>query len=351
MGSQICDYVVGTCLTMCPNKEIVFREKERLLHRFEIKKNYDNTGGLLRADRLKIVKEYSRAAAGKAVHKPCDLRPAPILQKTVDYLLDNLIQTEQKYDSTWLDIYEYIFDRLRAVRQDIIIQNIIGSPAIDIFEKIIRFLIFSAYRLCDEKAGQKFDPVINNNHLQECFKRLLSLYIMEDRETCHNRVEFESLYQIINLGNSEALNHYYELDSELRNQTQLKSAYNTSIACHLNNYIRVLRQFQRFSDVLTQCALHQHFLPIRSQALATMSVAYSSKQCRYPLQKLTEILNIDNDELTKSLCQLYSIDIVDNVVVFKKGDYKHTGKCLPMRCTCLDNVDDNSISLILMGKS
>ncbi|XP_029637790.1 SAC3 domain-containing protein 1-like [Octopus sinensis] len=352
MGSEVRDYIVGTCLTMCPHKEIIFREKERLLHRFETKRDRDINGGILRAERSKMVKEYSRAAAGKAEHKPCQLRPAPVLQKTVKYLLSSLIETELKIGSCWLDIYEYVFDRLRAVRQDMIIQNIIGSPAIDILEKMVRFFVYSAYRLCDEKAGQKFDPVINNTHLLECFKRLLSLYEEGTLEICCNRVEFESLYQIINLGHSEALNHYYELDSEIRNKVPLKIAYQTSIAYHLNNYIRVLRQFQSFSDVISRCALHQHFLPVRKQALITMSVAYSSKQCRYPIYKLTRILNIDNDDLTKSLCRLHSVDIQDDMVVFKKGNYKcPEQKTLPMRCTSLDKLDENLISSILIGES
>ena len=43
-------------------------------------------------------------------------------------------------------IYDFIFDRLRSVRQDLVIQRITDKPAITILETIIRFHVYSAYR-------------------------------------------------------------------------------------------------------------------------------------------------------------------------------------------------------------
>lgn len=46
----------------------------------------------------------------------------------------------------WNVVYDFIFDRLRAVRQDMVIQNIGGDEAIDILEKITRFHVYAGYR-------------------------------------------------------------------------------------------------------------------------------------------------------------------------------------------------------------
>ncbi len=43
-------------------------------------------------------------------------------------------------------IYDFVFDRLRSVRQDLVIQRITDQSAIAILEVIIRFHVFSAYR-------------------------------------------------------------------------------------------------------------------------------------------------------------------------------------------------------------
>jgi len=50
-------------------------------------------------------------------------------------------------DVLWHRVYEFIFDRLRAVRQDMVIQRIGGNSAICILESSVRFLIYAGYRL------------------------------------------------------------------------------------------------------------------------------------------------------------------------------------------------------------
>lgn len=78
--------------------------------------------------------------------------------------------------------------------------------------------VASYFRLCEENINE-FDPHINNVHLQECLKRLLYAYddlnyISErdgnDRDVFNvfldtNRPYFESLYILLNLGNSTAI--------------------------------------------------------------------------------------------------------------------------------------------------
>lgn len=54
------------------------------MHKFETR---PGTAGRNVPDRRKMVKMFSRSAAGKDLTNPEDLRPPPVLKKTVNYLL------------------------------------------------------------------------------------------------------------------------------------------------------------------------------------------------------------------------------------------------------------------------
>ena len=56
-------------------------------------------------------------------------------------------------DVPWHRVYEFVFDRLRAVRQDMVIQRIGGNAAVWILERCVRFLIYTGYRLDHDRAG------------------------------------------------------------------------------------------------------------------------------------------------------------------------------------------------------
>ena len=47
----------------------------------------------------------------------------------------------------WVEVYDFIFDRLRAVRQDLTIQQTDGQEAVTVLEYAVRFYIYSGYRL------------------------------------------------------------------------------------------------------------------------------------------------------------------------------------------------------------
>lgn len=79
----------GTCMTMCPRRELQDREAQCRLHRFEILAGTENERKP-KADPARVVKEYSRPAAGKDATRPSDLRPPAVLLKTVCYLIDEI---------------------------------------------------------------------------------------------------------------------------------------------------------------------------------------------------------------------------------------------------------------------
>lgn len=66
-----------------------------------------------------------------------DVRPLPVLEETLNYLLSLLDSTEHPFEV----IHDFVFDRTRSVRQDLIMQNIVNDKAINMFEKIVRKLV------------------------------------------------------------------------------------------------------------------------------------------------------------------------------------------------------------------
>jgi len=182
----------GTCPGMCPERERDECQRQKRLHKFEILEETAREH-LPKADPRRTVKEYSRPAAGKEAAQLCELRPAGVLLKTVHYLIDQIVPRHQE---PWAEIYDYVFDRLRSVRQDMTIQQINGHVAVTILEKSLRFLLCATYWLREEPI-QVFDPKMNDVHVQECFSWLLAKYSTGGSE---NEAGFQALAILYNLG-------------------------------------------------------------------------------------------------------------------------------------------------------
>lgn len=67
------DIIVGTCEKMCPQSEVDFRKRNRLVHFFESKHNT-------------FLKEFSRSAADKAFSKAENLRTLDAMCKTLHFM-------------------------------------------------------------------------------------------------------------------------------------------------------------------------------------------------------------------------------------------------------------------------
>ncbi|CAH1788480.1 unnamed protein product [Owenia fusiformis] len=315
----------GTCMEMCPESEIIMREKHGLLHPFEMVPETRHHKRP-RASREWMVKEYSRPAAGKAEPSQSELRPPDVLLKTVNFLMDRVVPISS---CAWKDVYDYVFDRLRAVRQDMVMQSIGGVEAIRILEVAIRFHIYAAYRLCTEPLA-RFDQKINNTHTQECMKRLLVLYDNNVTQqnyhgdtVCYhsNRDEFESIYVLHNIGNSEALLHALDIKNKIRCSKWLNRSLEISRAYQDGNYARFCKMV-RLLPVILRCAVHRHTAEVQRRALGIMSVAYSSKTLKFPVEKLCHMLNFDTISDTTSILKQRGLWVADGNVIFQKTNYQ-----------------------------
>lgn len=215
-------------------------------------------------------------------------------------------------------MYSFAFDRLRGVKQDMIIQRVSGLNCVAILEKAVRFLIYASYRLCGEPL-QLYDPRINDTHLQENLSWLLDCYATETGPH-PNQEEFQALGLLYNLGSARAMQHIIELPERLRSSPAITLALSINQAFLERNPVRLLRLAQRL-NFLQSCALHRHLVTCRRDLLLIYSYGYSSRNCRFPLDRLAHLLSLDTS-LTAQLCQMYGVEVnQDNQVVFSKAAF------------------------------
>nr|XP_055044414.1 SAC3 domain-containing protein 1 isoform X1 [Misgurnus anguillicaudatus] len=302
----------GTCITMCPAKELRQREAQNRLHRFEMVPGTEQDR-LPHADVSRAVKEYSRPAAGKDSTRASDLRPPSVLLKTACYLVDDVAASDTF--QPWTEVYSFVFDRLRSVRQDMIIQRVSGPECVTVLEKTVRFLLYAPYRLCGQPL-QHFDPRINDTHLQETLSWLLDCY----KEGKHqHQEEFQALSLLYNLGSSHAMQHTLQLPERIRSSPAIQLALAINRANTERNPVRFLRLAQKL-DFMQVCALHRHILSCRRDLLLLYSHGYNSRNCRYPLQRLARLLFL-KDPLAAELCQVHGVNISGEWVNFTKSSF------------------------------
>ncbi|GAB6027956.1 minichromosome maintenance complex component 3 associated protein [Chamberlinius hualienensis] len=268
--------VVGICTEMCSKDEVLRRERQHQIHKYELsdKHNYR------KADSAKCVKEFTRAAAGQSTPKASDIRPPSVLLETVNYLLTRILMMPNE---KWLDKYDFIFDRLRSVRQDMIFQDVFNETCATAMENIVRFHIYSIYRSIDFPL-EEYDPYINETHLRELVYHWLTLpQSVRSNSLCH------------------------EAEVAIRSWI-------------LGNYVKLFRVMKTL-PVMCCFALLPHIPLIRRKCICMMSTGYSVKNGKYPLKKLTELLLFNDEKEAASTCKYYGLTTDENSVYFFKSNF------------------------------
>ncbi|KAK8386235.1 hypothetical protein O3P69_010737 [Scylla paramamosain] len=163
-------HLVGICMGMCPNAEVRLRQREKMIHPLEMA--IDSNGQRLNYPQARaMVKMYSRPAAGQQI-KATDIRPVPVLMKTLRYLLANVCCRK---DVSWALVYQFVSDRLQAIRQDLCVQRGRNVMALQIYQAAVRFYIYAHYRTCEHEL-KDFDPFLNMKQLVDTLSLVMSLY-------------------------------------------------------------------------------------------------------------------------------------------------------------------------------
>ncbi|XP_050074977.1 germinal-center associated nuclear protein isoform X3 [Anopheles maculipalpis] len=208
--------------------------------------------------------------------------------------------------------FEFIFDRMRAIRQEMVIQNLPAMETLPILEPIVRFLAYSAYHLCEVPIAE-FDPKICSQHLQECLKKVLRCYEELDQASItasnSNRFEMERLYLSFNIGSTEATQS--AITRYGASEPKLRLHITTQLECHRGNYFAVMQNMFQYAPL--EAALASLQLPqFRRQILHQFSIAYQSRVQTVPLEWLESILHYEGRERTCLLddCRHYNLQLV-----------------------------------------
>ncbi|GIX60615.1 SAC3/GANP family protein, putative [Babesia caballi] len=165
--------MVGEVLAMCPPKEI----KQKL--------EMNTASDLERISSFRVnprlaLKSFQRSDASR-VFKPEETRPAVWCRRTVFNILCYFVDADlvrkpylMPKSFSYLDVYNFLRDRLRSIWQDLTVQHCTKHRAyIECFEISIRFLIYSNELLCE---NEEFDIAQNRGLLNTCLDKLMEGY-------------------------------------------------------------------------------------------------------------------------------------------------------------------------------
>lgn len=141
-----------------------------------------------------MVKRFRRSAAGYDEQLPSDIRPPAVLQKTLMYLIDEVVGGSQPLGA----VHKFVWDRTRSIRNDFSIQQVTKTEdlriAVDCFERIARFHIVSLHTL--SQKGQENADFEGHQEREQLNNTLLSLmYYYDDSRskiTLPNEAEFRA---------------------------------------------------------------------------------------------------------------------------------------------------------------
>ena len=111
--------------------------------------------------------------------------------------------------------YDFVFDRLRAVRQDLSVRGCRDARAVASLRVCVRFHLYAGYRLGPLPASE-FDPVTNFRHALECVKTLLGLLQEGQAAAVDPAGEMSAAYLMLNLGSHESTKWGLAQDQSIR---------------------------------------------------------------------------------------------------------------------------------------
>ncbi|KAA0199435.1 hypothetical protein HAZT_HAZT003986 [Hyalella azteca] len=283
-------YLSATCPDMCPEKERYMREVQYDLSPYEMTSDR-------KVDHKRAVKKFSRSSADKHEPLPHELRPGSVLRLTMDYLMWNILPDMEDDSNCDMDLcYNYLWDRTRAMRSDIMQQHLLDESAVYVLERCVRFHIYCTERLCLEPPDV-FDPKMNAEHLSKSMHSLKELYhdLSENSIYVDSEAEFRAYEILLDVDDGNIMFAYLHFRDSVRKSPEVQFAVEILHAVQSNNFVRFFRLVKK-ATFLQSCILHKYFNRIRSKALVILTKALNapSKSQSISLAKLCHLLLFEN---------------------------------------------------------
>lgn len=309
--------IIGTCVDICPEKERYLRMERNLCSIYEMDKNKV-------AHHDMMIKEYSRSSADRKEELPSQLRSSQTLKDTMDYMLSTVLENiDYEKISDW---YDFTWNRTRAIRKDISIQQLNDENAIDVVEQCARFHICCAHELCEEE-NRTFDPKINNENLEKTMKTLLDMYKdCKDNNSgvqLINEAEFRSYHILLNFNKTtDVLTELISMDDSVKSTDDVKMAKQAFVSFREGNYVRFFKCVKSCT-YLQGALLHRYFNQVRMGALITMRSSFlverGTGRIRLPKQKIIDLLCFNNSIELDNFAAFNGILIEENTVILDRN--------------------------------
>lgn len=254
----------------------------------------------------KAIKEYSRSSADQEVPLTHELRPEPVLQMTMNYLMHQIMDLCDDPQTSLKDWFHFVWDRTRSIRKDITQQELCSVGGVELVEQCARFHIHCAARLVAEDSSV-FDKKINAENLTKCLQTLKYMYhdLRLKGIHCEREAEFRSYVILLNLGDSNFLWELRNLPVSIQNSIEIRRAIVFYNALQNNNYVRFFSMIRsKDTSYLSGCILLSYFNKLRLRAMQAIIKAHNAyKMIVYlPLTHISKILAFENiDEATAFL--------------------------------------------------
>lgn len=181
--------LVGTCVYMCPDEELLRRESENDIQLLELPHSAIHPKEWTL--RETAIKRFRRSAADFKLDIPGLVRPPHILERVCGYLEEWVMERDrQGGDPRFggqvpppLEVYQFIWDRTRMVRKDFILQNYVGTGgrcnaiAVRCHERIARW-----HAMCEHQLSHlpDFISMQSQQNIQELGATMKSLNMYYD---------------------------------------------------------------------------------------------------------------------------------------------------------------------------
>lgn len=309
--------VSGNCQDMCPESERYRRIEHDLVSIFE------KSDG--EPDEHKLVKEYVRSSADQDEPLPHELRPADVLERTMLYLARNVIDLID-YDEN-IDIeqwYDFLWNRTRAIRKEIVQQDLNCLTSVQLMERCARFHIYSAHRFVETDLN--VFPKINEENLTKSIQSLKDFYydLSLKNIQCPNEAEFRGYDILLNLLNGDILREISILKPAIRNSEPVKFAAKVLTAFNNKNFVKFF-DLMREATFLNGCIMHRYFGIMRIQAFRLLRKAFTvftvNQKEYFSKEHLFDQLCFEEDNEFDDFCDSINVEVDKNedIIILDKN--------------------------------
>lgn len=248
------------------------------------------------------------------------------------------------YDEELLNLHNFLWDRMRAIRMDLRMQHIFNQQAVVMHEQMIRFHILAMHELCEYAKGEGFsegfDAHLNIEQMNKASVDLFHMYddLRKSGITCVSEAEFRGYYALLKLDKhpgyvvepAELSLDLAKMTPEMRSTPEVQFARKVARSCRSGNYLAFFR-LARDATYLQACLMHAHFSKLRSQAMASLHSGLQRNQ-GIPIVQVEDWLGMEGEDIEALLeYHGFSLKNYEEPYMVKEGSFVNQGQAFQTR--------------------